>query len=725
MKEDKFNEYKAAFNEVVEKMDDKFEFPQSMEPILDVFSQLCKGEVCYSLHQIIDKKYTRFVLGGPKELERRRLTTEKARIEEGYIGATLQDKKSAYRIFNELKDEDGYIRAYEESKSEIVIKIPHFSVSARDIFGIINLESSEESAFDELDGLVFLMIAYWAAYNVYINESNAQANKERFGTLNALKQAEALDIESGRFFKRVFGFSKDVIGANAFSLIKFSPNIGAVKNIEPIYCDGYGENIYQTYEKKDHKFAKAVLDSNEVLSECVDGRGDTYKLSEYRKKTKYAVGAKFPEDEDAAVPPRGAAIFEFNQVVENEEPVKELTRWLSSLCGELLSLTSRLKECNGIKRVVNTLPLLDSAEKEEGLTSGYLTKIAKQLAESLQSDACIFYEVVKNEAQHICMAHYVKANRESNVYWNKKVDVLHEEITSSIEINGFYDKGHEFDSSEKSKLHCRIFASKLENNIKKDILFVSIKLVDEDSYKKLRMSTYSKKILNVQSTLISSTLEKNMYSYSSNVFHNGMRSMMRQLVDYKISSEETNCSEGRKETLFKIFHEIIADLRICDIKEPYASIFLYDKKEKILRMANASYEFLKSKCYDKSSFPPDRLAFDVAPSCKKEGLTRKVWNSAQHVKVFVSGNVSNSGAPECRDWWDKAIGIPAGGRYFAGTKIPGEQPAEYHGVLTVNGTKPIGLVGRFMETEWEVSSFLQVIAEELGYQLARIKDEKI
>jgi hypothetical protein len=728
----RLEQYIKLLNDLPEKFSRESTFPEALISIVGDLSNICLGEVFYSIHTIYNDMI-RFIAGGPEMYLERRKSTDEVPITKGLIGKTLS-KNSLFNIYNRVDEQEGYRKANDHTKAELVIKIPN--ITSKDIIGVINIESSEQDAFDHLDGIIFSIVAAWEASR-FINERWLVSREGLLDNIiNLLHQIRDAPGSFDNIYDTFAKIVKSVLPYDAISILSLSymnigddSNLNKKENIETDYLEGHEKEKDNTnFNKKISSLLLNIFDSGSPLTENINEFCDKYRIQERRQETKYAIGARHPHKYQLS-PPNGAILLEFNDVRESEKNDSQTTQQIADLCEETKGLSTLAKEWRDLHNVVEMIPLMVKDISIDTDTRDLLRSVTEQLKNNIRADACIFYEISpkneNNQQELTLLADSIKPGFESNVFWTHKVKKNWAQISTTLKHSKYHDAAIIISPSSKgTPKNYRIFATKVHASLYKEILFISLKASGEKKVRIFSMSKVSHKIIDVQLRIAALILERNKLNITNNAHLQGMRYALQMWFKQIVESSESKSQEELKELIFQEAHRLLENWEGV-IGPPFTAIFEYNEEEQRLVMTASTYNYLKKKAKDKgilSSFPLSPLHFDINPnsSMASKGLTHKVWvgdDSSQ-----VSFKVSSEGDVDCRKWWDGAVGARSKNRYFAGSKITHPNKRDRYGVLTINGIKPQRFLHRPLEVEWEVLPLLEILASELARQLASIED---
>jgi hypothetical protein len=725
-------DYQALFTQLISNLprgiiyDNKW--PKHFTKALDSFISVFNGQVVYTYHEVShDKIMMRF--GGPSNYIDRRRGPDEVIKSEGYIGKTLQSTHELFQIFPEVREDNGYLRANDSTKSELVIKI--YDSTQSTVIAVLNLESTVEDDFIFLDGLVFALIAAWHE-NVRIEDVCEDTKvaiikkfSEVFQAVGEIPKDDSVVSTYGELLQYVLPY-------NAMSLATRVLKPTESKGIKVAYCKGYSDPHKYKNECSSNglTFPYHVLLSGELQEELIE-LYDNYGIKNYRALTEYALGACFPRRERSCSYPStdGAVIVEFNKRPTHID-AKEILQEMAELYGHVRQTSEQLTEWSNLAKVVSSLPKFDLITTDELTATEFLAHMAEALFSTLCAERCIIFEIC-SEAQKSSLktvASFPRYGKNSNVLWSAiinqiYIETIQQHLKGRTDYEGLLPKNI---SGLDNNYSYGVFATKLQASLNgREFLFVSITNINEsdNTYSTLPKATRS--ILSFQLQSISTVLEKKRLEKSINTLKNSIKTAI-QLLFKEIISTNNGTIDELEEAIFDRVHSLLEQWNSI-IKTPYAAIYKYDKKNEQLIMTKSTvkhiekqFNFLKRNSSQK---PLEPLLFDVNPKSQlaDKGLTYSVFRGPS--KSLVSVNVIEQGSRQCIKWWDNAVGASATGRYFAGARIIDPKRSEAYGVLTINGNKPPDFIDRELEAEWEVLPLLEVLSDELARHLGKIYEK--
>lgn len=722
-------QYQALFQELINNLQRGIKFdnkwPKHFTKALDLFISVFSGKVVYTYHEIsCDKIMMRF--GGPHNYIDRRRGDDEVSRSEGYIGKTLEAADELFKIFPQVNEENGYLRANDLTKSELVIKILDSTQS--NVVAVLNLESSEESDFHFLDGLVFALIAAWQE-NVRIEDACEEQKvaiikkvSEVFQTVGEIPKDDSVAATYAELLKYVLPF-------NALSLAMRVLKTNESKGIDIAYCEGYNDSSMYKQECSSNSlsFPYHVLVSGEPQEELI-GTFDNYGIKNYRKSTEYALGACFPKRERSCSFPstEGAVIVEFDKRLTHIDS-KELLQEMAELYGHVRQTSEQLIEWSNLAKVVSSLPKFDLMQSDDLTAKEFLEHMAEALFSTLSAERCIFFEIF-SEAQKSSLktvASFPRVGKTSNVLWSAIINRLYIEriqqhLKGRTDYEGLLPKDY---SGLDRNYSYGVFATKLQASLNgREFLFVSIANANGANLFYPIMPKATRYVLSFQLQSISTILEKKKLEENATTLKNSIKVAI-QLLFEELINKNKGTTEELEEAIFDRVHSLLEKWTSI-IKTPYAAIYKYNKQNEQLLMTKSTVNYIarqfKGLRRNSSQNPLKPLFFDVNPKSEvaDKGLTYAVWRGPN--KSLVSVNVIEQGSSQCIKWWDNAVGASAHGRYFAGARILDLKQSKAYGVLTINGNKPPDFIDRELEAEWEVLPLLEVLSEELGSHLGKI-----
>ena len=706
----------------------KSQFPSWLQHTLDNFITVFTGQVVYTYHEVtLDR--VRVLLAGPTDYLRRRIGEDEVSREKGYIGKTL-NSPVLFRIFDQVDEKDGFLRANPSTKSEMVIKIIR-PITAETI-AVLNLESSEEYDFTTLDGVAFSLIASLQLNSMILSNSIKEKISIIRGISDTFQKIRDYPSNDGHVASYA-DILRTFLPYNAFCIASLQPQISEINEdkTNPInvdYCEGYDSpKIYKANGGEVGYFLHNVLVSGEAHEESIDEL-DKFKFKEFRKRTGYALGACFPKtDRGCGYPVQGAVVVEFDEEPLHIESPSESLQELSELYGQIRQMSNQFTEWNNLNRAVSSLAKYGPIQNYDTSAREFLTEIADELSTSLCADKCMFFEILSDEQAPTLrvIASSQKFIPGNNVFWNNTINELFgSKIEMHLKRRDDYRQIKIYEPSANSEISSYdVFATRLHSRLNsKNILFVLININKDADSPKSQLPKIIRSFLGLQLQSISSILERKQLTGSTNMLKNSMRTTIGLLFDeVKNNSESPNDAE---QAIYDKVHYLLENW-VGVIGTPYAAIYSFNAEKDTLEMTESTYNYIKNKFQKaknkKPKFPDQRLILDVNPQSEmyQKGLTSTIWNGRKN--SLVSVDVVENGSKECIKWWDEAVGAPAKCRYFAGAKIFDHQNSRAHGVLTINGNKPSNFIARELEAEWEILPLLEVLSEEIGKYLGKLR----
>lgn len=694
--------------------------------------RLCRGDVFYSLHSILPAKNAtkgliRFELGGPPELFERRADTTDTDLDKGCIGHTLKEGLPFLR-FPDVHKVPEYKEANPKTNSELVVVVPR--ALGAGAHGVINLESSEVEAFDSIDELFFAVLAG----RVALLEEFRYALKCRDILTKGLTRA--LDeVTSHRHFTpdlvQLFQILAEavrmILPADAICVVRYEPLPGAQDNdLEVDFDDGYDppEKWKARFKQDKHTFSFDVIRADEPLIENVKASGDQYHLRRYRSRTAYAMGTVLRRSGGSTT----ALVLEFDQPREESRArdIESLER-VRTILVSLMDQHESAREAASVQRALDALRQISSDAQAFDNIDELLKRSAPQIVSSLHSSACGFYRIDKSPdgTQRLTELAFSRKpdTTDPNVEWGNWLNrKWQERIRLETENQGFSDFGEPLEppADRPVKRWHRVFAKRVNLfGDEPNVLFLSVKAVDERRYRTLRLTPTSHKILDAELAQIQIAFSKEAMRIQREAFARALEYSLRMGFEAvsldqnpampkearKLSKEEQAAAEAR---LLGRLHLLLEQW--VPIRTSHSAIFRLEGS--VLVMHDATLKHLRERAADRSG-----LAVPLKLSAETPGLTSRVLREPKGV---MSLRVNEEGSEVCREFWEKVTGAPSVFRFFAGVLIPGPDGQRPYGVLTLNGRQPPHYHNMPIEARWQALPVLGIIAAELGRELALI-----
>ena len=716
--------YKERFAKLIKLQTDftrDTKWPGYLTKALDLFTEVFTGEVVYTYHEVSDDKIT-LLFGGPIGYLSRRSGRDEVSRGEGYIGNTLRLSDELFKIYSKVNKEDGYLCANDSTKSELVIKI--FDADKTNVIAVLNLESSKESDFIYLDGIVFSLIAAWQQVSMVEDDSEKQKIAilqkftEVFQRVGELSNNESLVSTYAELLKYLLPY-------NAFSIVS-TPRISErIENrrINIDYCQGYDdpEKYKAECSINGRTFPYYVLVSEEYQEEHI-GEHDNYNIKSFRASTEYALGACFPKRVHGFPPTQGAILVEFDKRLTHIDEPSHILQEMSELYGQIKQASEKFREWGDLAHVAASLPGLDLIQNDNLTATDFLDRMAEELSSTLNAERCYFFEITNKELNPVLktVASFPRVGN-TNILWSTEVNRLFVEKIQ-IELRqreDFIDCISIKVPGIEGYTNYTVFATRLQARLNdREFLFLSLKNAKTDKPTQPIISKVVRNVLSFELQSISSILEKKQYKGSTRALKNSMQTAI-QLLFNEVDAK-TDSVEKTEEAIFNLVHSLLKRWTSI-IGTPYAAIYKFDKATNKLHMTQSTYKYIKEEYKNLNSkvkFPEQPLVIDVDPKSQlsDKGLTHSIWTGRN--RSLISINVGEQGSRQCIEWWDSAVGAKTRGRYFAGAKIIDIKHSTSYGVLTINGNKPANFIARELEAEWEVLPLLEVLSEELGNYLS-------
>jgi len=633
-----------------------------------------------------------------------------------------------YKLCNNVTDQlkfPEYINAAPaHTKAELIIRVPAME-TVRPL-RVINLESDVPEAFDYVDAIAFSTLAYWVAF---LDQACASTVADA-RLLDAL--TAAVDSATEAPFSRVEGLK--LLTNAAHALVPFDA-LAVVSLIRPeaddhparLHIDFQrGHDLSRLlnagFESNDRSFSRFVLNARTTLTDTIAAGSDRYQVNKYRRETRYIVGT--PLSCAAPSADQSLLVVEFDQIPLNLPAVQRSIEVLSRLYGLLFRQADISESRAHLWRAAETLPRVTTYDIRSTSVPHYLEFALRMLSDSLHSTGCAFYEIVRGSTARgplLEQAFYRREREltEPNASWLTKLnDELWPKIHSFVNSQDA-DIAVRFESpsSEAAPQNYRLFARRVNlPSLQKDLLFVSFKVVEADRVSRLRMSETSKQILTAQLGVMERVIELMQMSRSLATTQTGLQLALANLFDMAIATTP-GALDNKRAALLNCVHSFLGHW--SPIETQHSAVYLFDAATKSLRMTHETIDHLSHNMHERAnaSVLATGLQFAVSDDVPAHGmgLTTNVWVTKESTFSF---SVDQDGTERCTRFWDEVVGVSAKNRFFAGACIAGKNSR--HGVLTVNGVRPLWMIGEEYAASWRLMPVLKDVAEALGAALERI-----
>lgn len=717
---DKFDRYKEILINIPgEFIPGQYSPKSALEDILPRAVKYC-GRVLYSVHRVENDRI-RYQWSGPSDLQELRHETKEMSVTEGCMGATIQ-AGVPYRIWNNIRGHRGiYVEAAPaHTKSELVVLMP--GVVSHQALEVLNLESSKDDAFDDLDAQVFWLIGLWTSLLRAAQESLEDQRSMLLEMARILKGPSILAAPGAKSQERnelrlslVHALRRSV-PFDAISVVSSIPReLSGMLNVDYQYGHDWDLLIKEDFANDVDSFSALVLNKrNTVLAV---GKNRTKRLQKYRPATRAAIGA--PLDPQAPVGRRLALILEFDDERNFDEREVAATQEIARFVEQLVLQQERARSSAARSRALDALPRLALLRTRTDSYSALLEKATEIITKSLHSTGCGFFEEVENSSGKLSVqkvAFFVDedTSAERDAYW---VRFLNDNWSGKKRLQEPFREGRDFEmaleiepapSVPGGPTHYRLFTTPIYL-LDRKLLLVSFKAVKRSRAASLEISPTSLQILHAVLEFLNVRIIGMRSEEERRMMEAGL-AMALQMAITDESPEGMSLSD-RLENLFGRVHRFLGRWsRAADAR--YSAIFLYEKKGNVLKLSEASMRWLLDIARDQDRHLDGKISRPEFPLglSDHEGLTGSVFKNG---RSLFSLAVDREGADVCKEFWEKVTGRPASDRFFAGAQIPNPK-GEPYGVLTLNGVPHVHFGDLRAEWKWRLLPVLETVASELG-----------
>lgn len=679
-------------------------------PLNEITREIVPGEATYTLHEVIDD-YVVHKETGPPERARLRTTLKPSKCTVGRIGAALK-AASPYQFDDDVSRFSGpaYVTGREDTVSELVALVP--GVEGLSSMGIINIETDESDAFDDVDGRYTALLGSWAGTVA----GAVHSSKEYLTILEYLVlQLDIPHRETTDAEKRIALWDKTIEGLRHVIPFDDAGVVSAVDSSEgpALHIEYLTDGYDLTPERRDEFYKSQDTLSARLVAGCIDRPFETsfieydakadggarYNVQYFRPGTEYSVG--IGATYDAANRCHLAITLDCDRTIQISSVQKECAKILTHLAGytlvqietqRQLIRQNQIRKATILQNEIYFNPKI--AEYQE-----FTFQALSELKATIHADDCLILFRRNDDFEILDWSRGF-----SNLYWTHEI----KDPKTKNRFLGALRHGFEppfYITSGKDGRKFLVFTAVV--NLDRRALLVTVKDVTNRPDVR-RVSSGSREAIESYIPILERGSALRQARGQLSWVKKGLEASLRMALQSKEKQDEVIVSTH---TFFKSWEPV---------SSPFSAVYWYSKRQdgsEILVMSDASYGFLLNESMEQARGVINETPLELR--VEEKGLTSEVWRSGAHW-----AETTERGYEGCRNWWDTLTGMSAKDRMFAGDRFGAEdekKQAGCQGVFTLNGPRRF-LAISYPEFVGVIGDVVRIATRVLSEELRRCSD---